>query len=128
MRQAGQPHSRWHRLGHTGTSDAAVVVVIAGALLGVLGAVLTPFSTQVFAGGAVVSAGAVFGGLLADQERRRRRVDDSVRAQFLPNGALSTPPASGHDTASGHGDPLSTVLVGMAAERPSRLTTLTEAR
>ena len=42
MRQAGQPHSRWHHLGHTATSVAAVVGVIAGALLGVVGSVLTP--------------------------------------------------------------------------------------
>jgi hypothetical protein len=29
MRQAGQPHSRWHHLGHTATSVAAVVGIIA---------------------------------------------------------------------------------------------------
>ena len=39
MRQAGQPHSRWHHLGHTATAVAAVVGVITGAFLGVLGSV-----------------------------------------------------------------------------------------
>lgn len=42
MRQTGQPHSRWHHLGHTATSVAAVVGVIAAVFLGLVGSVVTP--------------------------------------------------------------------------------------
>ena len=78
MRQAGQPHSRWHHLGHTATSVAAVVGIIAGVFLGLVGSAVTPLNTPVLAAGAV--AVATFAGLLADQERRWRRSDDSVQS------------------------------------------------
>jgi hypothetical protein len=86
MRQAGQPHSRWHHLGHTATAVAAVVGVIAGAFLGVLGSAVTPLSTPVLAAGATVTAVAGFAGLLADQERRWSRSDASLQSHFLPDG------------------------------------------
>ena len=41
MRQAGQPHSRWHHLGHTATSVAAVDGIIAGVFLGLVGSAVT---------------------------------------------------------------------------------------
>ena len=75
MRQAGEPHSRWHHLGHTATAVAAVVGVITGAFLGVLGSVVTPLATSVLAAGATVAAVTAFAGLLADQERRWQRSD-----------------------------------------------------
>lgn len=37
MRQAGQAQSQWHHLGHTATAVAAVVGVITGAFVGVVG-------------------------------------------------------------------------------------------
>jgi hypothetical protein len=89
MRQSGQPHSRWHHLGHTATSVAAVVGVIAGALVGVLGPVVTPLGPPVLAAGAGVLAVAAFGALLADQERRWRRSDGSLQSHFMPDGTLS---------------------------------------
>jgi hypothetical protein len=87
MRQAGQPHSRWHHLGHTATAVAAVVGVIAGAFLGVLGSVVTALATPVLAASATVAAVAAFAGLLADQERRWSRSDASLQSHFLPDGA-----------------------------------------
>jgi hypothetical protein len=89
MRQSGQPHSRWHHLGHTATAVAAVLGVITGAFLGVLGSVVTPLPTSVLAGAATVAAVAAFAGLLADQERRWRRSDDSLQSHFLPDGTPS---------------------------------------
>jgi hypothetical protein len=127
MRQAGQPHSRWHHLGHTATSVAAVVGVIAGALLGVVGSVLTPLSAPVLAAGAAVLAVAAFGGLLADQERRWRRSDGSLQSHFLPDGTPSmTVTAFGHGAASGRGGAAFPALV--AAKRQVGLTTVAEAR
>ena len=89
MRQAGQPHSPWHHLGHTATAVAAVLGVITGAFLGVLGSVVTPLATPVLAAGATVAAVAAFAVLLADQERRWRRSDDSLQSHFLPDGTPS---------------------------------------
>jgi hypothetical protein len=86
MRQAGQPHSRWHHLGHAATAVAAVVGVIAGAFLGVLGSVVTPLAPPVLAAVATVAAVAAFAGLLADQERRWRRADGALQSHFLPDG------------------------------------------
>jgi len=97
MRQAGQPHSRWHHLGHTATAVAAVVGVIAGAFLGVLGSVVTSLATPVLTAGGTVTAVAAFAGLLADQERRWRRSDASLQSNFLPDGT----PAM---TVAGFGD------------------------
>ena len=86
MRQAGQPHSRWHHLGHTATSVAAVVGVIGGVFLGLVGFAITPLATPALAAGATVVAVATFAGLLADQERRWRRSDSAVQSHFLPDG------------------------------------------
>ena len=86
MRQAGQPHSRWHHLGHTATAVAAVVGVIAGAFVGVAGSAVTLLTTPVLAAVAVAIAVAAFAGLLADQERRWRRSDASLPSHFLPDG------------------------------------------
>jgi uncharacterized membrane protein YeaQ/YmgE (transglycosylase-associated protein family) len=80
MRQAGQPHSRWHHLGHTATSVAAVVGIIAGVFLGLVGSAVTPLTTPVLAAGATTVAVATFAGLLADQERRWRLSDGSVQS------------------------------------------------
>lgn len=127
MRQAGQPHSRWHHLGHTATSVAAVVSVIAGTLLGVVGSVITPLSAPVLATGAAVLAVAAFAGLLADQERRWRRSDDSLQSYFLPDGTPSkTVAAFGDDATSGRGRTAFPDLVGAAAERQVGLTTVVE--
>lgn len=99
MRQAGQPHSRWHHLGHTATSVAAVVGVISGAFLGLAGSVTTPLTTPVLAVGATVLAVATFAGLLADQERRWRRSDDSLQSHFLPDGTPAMSVTTFGDTA-----------------------------
>jgi hypothetical protein len=89
MRQVGQPHSRWHHLGHTATAVAAVDGVITGAFLGVLGSAVTPLAAPVLASAATITAVGAFAGLLADQERRWRRSDASLESHFLPDG---TPP------------------------------------
>ena len=91
MRQAGQPHSRWHHLGHTATAVAAVVGVIAGAFVGVAGSAVTVLATPVIAAVAVAVAMAAFAGLLADQERRWRRSDASLQSHFLPDGTPAMP-------------------------------------
>jgi hypothetical protein len=83
MRQAGQPHSRWHHLGHTATSVAVVVGVIGGVFLGLLGSVATALTTPVLAAGAV--AVVVVAALLADQEQRWRRFEGSMQSLFLPD-------------------------------------------
>ena len=104
MRQAGQPHSRWHHLGHAATAVAAVVGVIAGAFLGVLGSVVTPLASSVLAAGATVAAVVAFAGLLADQERRWRRSDASLQTHFLPDGTPAmTVTALGDRTAPNRG-------------------------
>lgn len=129
MRQAGQPHSRWHHLGHTATSVAAIVGVIAGALVGVVGSVVTPLSAPVLAAGAALIAVAAFGGLLADQERRWRRSDGSLQSHFLPNGTPSTTVATfGDGAASGCARPAFPALVGATADRQVGLATVAEAR
>lgn len=66
MGQAGQPHSRWHHLGHTATSVAAVVAVIMGVFLGLVGSAVTPVTISALAAGATVLAAAIFAVLLAD--------------------------------------------------------------
>lgn len=86
MRQAGQPHSRSRHLGHTATAFAAVVGVITGAFLGVLGSVVTPLATSVLAVGATVPAIAAFAGLLTVQDQRWRRSDTSLQSHVLPTG------------------------------------------
>jgi hypothetical protein len=129
MRQAGQPHSRWHHLGHTATSVAAVVAVIAGALVGVVGSVVTPLSAPVIAAGSAVLAVAAFGGLLADQERRWRRSDGSLQSHFLPDGTPSvTATAFSDDSASGRGCASFPALVDAATERQVGLAPVAEAR
>ena len=104
MGQAGQPHSRWHHLGHTATSVAAVVAVIMGVFLGLVGSAFTPVTTSALAAGATVLAAAIFAVLLADQERRWRRFDASLQSHFLSDGTPTMPvTALGHGTALGRG-------------------------
>jgi hypothetical protein len=91
MRQSGQPHSRWHHLGHTATAVAAVLSVITGAFVGVAGSAVSPLTTPVLAAAAVAVAVAAFAGLLADQERRWRRSDASLQSHFLPDGTPAMP-------------------------------------
>ena len=99
MRQSGQPHSRWHHLGHTATSVAAVVGIITGAFLGVAGSVVTPLGTPVLAASATVAAVAAFAALFADQERRWRRSDASLQSHFLPDGTPAMNITTFGDTA-----------------------------
>ena len=63
-RQAGQPHSRWHHLGNTATSVAAVVGIITGILTGLVGSALTALTTPVLAATATAVAVATCAGLL----------------------------------------------------------------
>lgn len=100
MRQSGQPHSRWHHLGHTATSVAAVIGVIAGVFVGLVGDLVTPLVTPALAASATVVAVATFAGLLADQERRWRRSDGSIQSHFLPDG---TPAMPVHTLEAGRG-------------------------
>lgn len=95
MRQAGQPHSRWHHLGHTATSVAAVTGVVSGAFVAMVVRTLSPVEVPWLAAGGATVAMAVLGGLLADQERRWRRADAAVETRFLPDGqpAPATTPA-----------------------------------
>jgi hypothetical protein len=86
MRQAGQPHSRWHHLGHTATAVAAVTAAVAGAFVAVAGGVLTDLDVRWLAGLGSVVAFASLAGMLADQERRWRRADAAVTTRFLPDG------------------------------------------
>ena len=99
MRQAGQPHSRWHHLGHTATSVAAVISVISGAFLGLAGSVTTPLPAPLIAVGGTALAIATFAGLLADQERRWRRSDESLQSHFLPDGTPAMSVTTFGDTA-----------------------------
>ena len=118
MRQAGQPHSRWHHLGHTATAVAAVVGVITGAFLGVLGSVVTPLATSVLAAGATVAAVVAFAGLLADQERRWRRSDASLQSHFLPDGTPAmTVTALGDRTSPSRGRTAFPALAGADSAR-----------
>jgi hypothetical protein len=104
MRQSGQPHTKWHHLGHTATSVAAIVAVISGVFLGLVGSALTPVTTPVLAAGAVAVAVAVFVALSSDQERRWRRSDDALSSLFLTDGTPAMPVTSfGHGTAHGQG-------------------------
>jgi hypothetical protein len=86
MRQAGQPHSRWHHLGHTATAVAAVTAAVAGAFVAVVGGVLTDGDVRWLAALGSAVAFASLAGLLADQERRWRRADAAVTTRFLPDG------------------------------------------
>ena len=52
---------------------------------------VTPLATPVLAGVATAAAVAAFAGLLADQERRWRRSDDSLQSHFLPDGTPAMP-------------------------------------
>jgi hypothetical protein len=118
MRQAGQPHSRWHHHGHTATAVAAVVGVITGAFLGVLGSVISPLATSVLAAGATVAAVVAFAGLLADQERRWRRSDASLQSHFLPDGTPAmTVTALGDRTSPSRGRTAFPALAGADSTR-----------
>jgi hypothetical protein len=103
MRQAGQPHSRWHHLGHTATSVAAVNAVIAGVFVGLVASASSTLTLPwlaSLAGGVTVS---MFAGFFIDQERRWRRSDQAVTTLFLPDGQPATPVhvLSGRPTGSG---------------------------
>lgn len=118
MCQAGQPHSRGHHLGHTGTAVAAVVGVITDAFLGVLGSVVTPLAISVIAVGGTLAAVAAFVGLLADQERRWRRSDASLESHFLPDGTPSmTVRAFGDRTSPSRGRAAFPALAGADSAR-----------
>ena len=87
MRQTGQRHTRWHHLGHTATSVAAVNAVIAGVLVGLVAAVTSTLTLPwlaVLAGGVTVGMSA---GFFIDQERRWRRSEEGVQTLFLPDGS-----------------------------------------
>ena len=86
MRQAGQPHSRWHHFSHTATSVAAVTSMIAGVFAGLLASAVGASSLPVLGVLATVVAGGMFAGLFVDQERRWRRSGDSEPTRFLPDG------------------------------------------
>ena len=86
MRQAGQPHSRWHHFSHTATSVAAVTSMIAGVFAGLVASAVGASSLPVLGVLATVVAGGMFAGLFVDQERRWRRSGDSEPTRFLPDG------------------------------------------
>jgi len=103
MRQAGQPHSRWHHLGHTATSVAAVNAFIAGVFVGLVASASSSLTLPwlaALAGGVTVG---MFAGFFIDQERRWRRSDQAVTTLFLPDGqpATSVHVLSGRPTGSG---------------------------
>lgn len=86
MRQAGEPHSRWHHFSHTATAVAAVTAVISGALLGLVLSAFTPVPVPVLAAISTVVGSALFGATWHDQERRWRRSARSEATRFLPDG------------------------------------------
>ena len=107
MRQAGQPHSRWHHLGHTATSVAAVTAAVTGAFVAVVAGVLTAVDVRWLAALGSAAAFATLAGLLVDQERRWRRADAAVTTRFLPDGREA--PAAA--------DPVAPVLTGALGPR-----------
>ena len=115
MRQAGQSHTRWHHLGHTATSVAAVNAVIAGVIVGLVASASTALMLPwlaTLAGGVTVG---MFAGFFIDQERRWRRSDQAIATLFLPDGqpATSVHVLTGRSTASA-----TTRILSPAADLP----------
>jgi hypothetical protein len=87
MQQTGQKHTRWHHLGHTATSVAAVNAVIAGVLVGLVAKLTSTLNLPGLAALAVAVTLGMLTGFFIDQERRWRRSDEAITILFLPDGS-----------------------------------------